>query len=217
MAPNALVERLADIDIFKGADDATLGMLAGRARTFSADAGTTIIDQDDEGGEIFAILEGSVRATLLSPRGQEVSFRDQPAGTAIGLIAAIDGRPRSASIVALERARIAAFDVVAMKDAMARSPAVMDAVLQHLCFLVRQLSDRVFEFTTLVARHRVQAELLRLAETAERDGEGPAVIRPAPTSTLTRMGILGKATGALVIRDVAALAMLVDSARDSGE
>ena len=230
----ALASRLATIDILAAADADTLAELAARSRSVAVDAGATIIDQDDEGHEIYGILDGVVRVTLLSPRGQEVSFRDQPAGTAVGLLAAIDGRPRSASIVAMQPTRIAVFTADALKAAMARSPGVMDAVLQHLAFLVRELSERVFEFSTLVARQRVHAELLRLAEHAERDVEGSLLIRPAPThasiaaristqretvsreiSTLTRMGVIKRRSGALAVCDLEALKTLVASARES--
>jgi hypothetical protein len=55
----------------------------------------------------------------------------------------------------------------------------MLAVMKHLTGQVRSLTDRVFEFSTLAVRNRVQTELLRLA------GEGAvgneAVLSPAPT------------------------------------
>lgn len=232
MDAQALARELGRIDVFRGADDGTLTELARRSRVDTYDEGAGLIDQHDEDTDLFAILTGAVRITLLSPRGQEVSFRDQEAGSAFGLLSAIDGRPRSASAVALVRTRAAVVTGAALKAAMARSPAVMEAVTNHLAFLVRELSERVFEFSTLVARQRVQAELLRLAERAERRDDGSVLIRPAPThaaiatristqretvsremSVLARMGLVERRGNGLLVRDVEALAGLVDSAR----
>jgi hypothetical protein len=109
-------------------------------------------------------------------------------------------------------------------------------VTHHLAFLVRELSERVFEFSTMVARQRVHAELLRLAERAEPVGETGALIRPAPThaaiatristqretvsremSTLARMGLLERRDGALLVRDLGALEALVEAAHEGEE
>jgi hypothetical protein len=58
-------------------------------------------------------------------------------------------------------------------------PSVMLAVLHHLTARIRELTERVFEFSTLAVRNRVHAELVRLAR--EHGGGKQAVIRPAPT------------------------------------
>ncbi len=232
MDAQALARELGQIDVFRGADAETLVELARRSRVDTVEEGAGLIDQHDEDNDLFAILSGAVRITLLSPKGQEVSFRDQEAGSAFGLLSAIDGRPRSASAVALVRTRVAVVGGGVLKAAMARSPAVTEAVTNHLAFLVRELSERVFEFSTLVARQRVQVELLRLAERAERRDDGSALIRPAPThaaiatristqretvsremSMLTRMGLIERRGNGLLVRDVDALAGLVDAAR----
>jgi CRP-like cAMP-binding protein len=119
---------------------------------------------------------------------------------------------------------------------MARSRAVTEAVTHHLAFLVRELSDRIFEFSTMAARQRVHAELLRLCERARAVGETGALIRPAPThaaiatristqretvsremSTLARMGLVERKGGALLVRDVDALQALVEAAHEGEE
>jgi len=228
-----VAQALSRNEVFEGADAATLAELASRCRVQSHRVGTTLIDQHDEDTDLFAVLEGRVRITLLSAKGQEVNFRDQEAGSAFGLLSALDGRPRSASVVALTNTRVAVITGDVLKRTMARSPAVMDAVTHHLAFLVRELSERVFEFSTMVARQRVHAELLRLAERAAPAGETGALIRPAPThaaiatristqretvsremSTLTRLGLVERRPGGLLVRDVGALEALVEAAHE---
>ena len=54
------------------------------------------------------------------------------------------------------------------------------AVMRHVTQLVRRLTDRVFEFSTLVVRGRVQVELLRMIEELPKT-RGELVLAPAPT------------------------------------
>jgi hypothetical protein len=79
-------------------------------------------------------------------------------------------------------------------------------------------------------RHRIHNELLRLAHGGEQD-KGSAIISPAPKHTdiasyigtrreavsrelsyLTRMGLIERQAGRLVIRDVARLAQMAQGA-----
>ena len=114
---------------------------------------------------------------------------------------------------------------------MLEEPSVAIATLHHLAADVRRLSERVFEFSTLVVQNRVHAELLRLAgEAGGRQTE--VVFSPAPSlsdiadristhreavsrelSRLTTIGLLRREGSDLTITNVAKLAKLVDEAR----
>src|SRR5262249_43093541 len=113
-------------------------------------------------------------------QGKDVVFVDLKATMMFGEIAAIDRGPRSASIEALEPCLIASLSSDAFEKLMLREPSVAIAALSHMAAEVRRLSERVFEFSTLVVQNRIQAELLRLAGGAgERHGE--ALLSPAPS------------------------------------
>ena len=105
------------------------------------------------------------------------------------------------------------------------------ATLRHVSAEVRRLSERVFEYSTLVVQNRVHAELISLAgETGKTAGE--AVLSPAPSladiasristhreavsrelSRLISVGLLRREHGSLKITDVAKLAQLVEDAK----
>jgi CRP-like cAMP-binding protein len=63
--------------------------------------------------------------------------------------------------------------------AIASHPQFTMAVLKHLTGQVRVLTTRIFEFSTMAVRHRLRAELLRLAEAAS-NGNDQSVLSPAP-------------------------------------
>src|SRR5690606_18894793 len=109
--------------------------------------------------------------------------------------------------------------------------SVAVATLRHVTAEVRRLSERVFEFSTLLVQNRIQAELLRLAAEGG-SAQGEAVLSPAPSlsdiagrvsthreavsrelSRLTSIGLLRREHGNLRITDVAKLAKLVDQAK----
>ena len=188
-----------------------------------------IIAHDEGGRDVFFVLEGRARVTVFSERGRAVAFRDMEPGDIFGELAAIDGRVRSASVVALETMRAARLSDTAFRDIVKARPTFTWALLEHLSAQVRRLTDRVYEFSTLVVRQRLMRELLRLAEAAER-AEGQALIAPAPThfelaaristhreavsremSALAKRKLIAKSGSSLILRDLHILKALAAS------
>src|SRR5262249_55995524 len=143
------------------------------------DGGKQIVGYQDPSNDVYFLLSGKARAIIHSSKGKDVVFVDLKATMMFGEIAAIDRRPRSASIEALEPCLIASLSSDAFEKLMLREPSVAIAALSHMAAEVRRLSERVFEFSTLVVQNRIQAELLRLAGGAgEPHGEGRAFPGP---------------------------------------
>jgi len=185
--------------------------------------------QADETREVHFIVSGRVRANLYSPDGQDVTFRDMGAGEMFGELAALDPAPRSANIVALAPTTTASLKASEFSLVLRDHPEVAAATFRRLVRLVRSLSDRVYEFSTLAVRNRIQAELLRLARDGKISGN-TARVEPAPTHAeiasriathreavtrelgdLARAGLVERDGTTLVIRDVARLARLVEN------
>jgi CRP-like cAMP-binding protein len=168
---------------------------------------------------------------MYSAEGKAVIFVDLQPGTIFGEIAAIDRKPRSASIEALDPCTIASLSASRFEDLLLREPSVALAALRHVTADVRRLSERVFEFSTLAVQNRIHAELLRLAGEAAQ-GRDTVLLSPAPSlseiadristhreavsreiSRLTAMGLLRREGGKLTITDLEKLAGLVHEAR----
>ena len=97
---------------------------------------------------------------------------------------------------------------------------VGQALIGELVRNVRTLTKRVYEFSTLAVNNRIQAELLRLASLAPREGKSARLI-PPPThadiasrvsthreavtrelNRLSRIGLIKRQPGILIVRDV---------------
>jgi CRP-like cAMP-binding protein len=167
----AFLSRLSD------ADRAALGA-RWSVRNYGRDE--TIIAHDETGRDVFFVLEGRARATLFSIDGRAIAYRDIEPGDIFGELAAIDGRTRSATVVALEATRAARLTEAAFREIVTSRPAVTWALLEHLSAQMRRMTDRIYEYSTLVVRKRLIRELLRLSELAEPSGELVS-ISPSPT------------------------------------
>src|SRR5690606_26757628 len=95
--------------------------------------------------------------------GREVVYASLDAGQCFGELAALDGRPRSASVVAEKPCLLAVMPSEKFVELLRNRVEVTFKVLQHLTSMVRSGDIRIMELSTLAASQRVYSELLRLA------------------------------------------------------
>ncbi len=127
--------------------------------------GAALITQKDPDYGVFFVLSGSARVTYLSKRGREVSFRDIAAGEMFGELSTLDDGVRSAQVIATNNITVAWLARERFVALAYSQPRFADYVMRYLAHLVRLLTERVVEMTTLGVVNRIHAELLRLART----------------------------------------------------
>lgn len=201
-----------------------------RWRRFAADE--QLIDHWADTRDVGFVVEGRVRVLSHSAGGREISFSDIEAGELVGEMSALDGRPRSASVVALTEGALVAFlPARPFQELATAHPELAMAMMLRLCDKLRGATDRIMELSTLGANNRVHAELLRLAKRGKRQGLA-AIIAPIPVhsdiaarvsttretvarvlSDLTRDGLVERRPDALVVCDLGRLEMLVEDVR----
>lgn len=151
-----------------------------RLRTVRVRRGQTLLGRGARSTDVYFVLEGLLGVVLYSSQGREVILRSLGPGDTFGELSAIDGLPRSASVVAETDARAAALRREDFLICVGSSPAAAMWLARLLAGKVRGMTDKVFELSALNVRARVHCELLRLARDAEvRNGE--ARLTPAPT------------------------------------
>ncbi len=188
-------------------------LAAGEVVRFKKNA--MLISHLDENCDVFITLNGRAAATVYSYDGKMVAYRTIEAGAIFGELSAIDGEPRSASIEALTMLEVVRLSPDAFSRLIDDELDFTRALMRHLARQARTMTDRIYEFSTMVARSRLAAELLRLAAAGTGD-----VISPAPThhelasrisshreavsremSQFAREGLLQKIDGQLEILD----------------
>lgn len=224
---------LRRIALFEGLGDACLDSIAAACDWRTVEARRPLFTRASDGGEVYFLVSGRARITTYSASGREVAFRDCEPGEHFGDLSALDGQPRSADVVTLEPSLLACLSPQAFLELLRREPAVAMRMMRNLTRLVRRLTERVIDLSTLGVHTRLHTELLRLAQEAGVAADYSARIAPAPPhaalaskistnreqvtrelGTLTRRGVLkkeGKHT--LVVTDVRALEALVAAVR----
>ena len=225
---------LKNVQLLQGLPQSTLEDLARQCRWRRYRAGEQIISRDAVDTDVYLIVAGHIRVTAFSAAGREVFFCDMRKGQWFGDFAAIDGLSRCADVLAVEDTLVAAMSPTLFRRLVHESTDVCDRVLRRLVNSVRELTDRVYEFSTLGVQNRVHAELLRLAREAGIT-DNTATIDPAPKhsdmaahistyreqvtrelSALAKQGLVRRAGGALVVTDVARLERIVNEVRRAG-
>lgn len=211
---------LRNIDLLQGLPPERLDAIARQCAWRSYEPMQHIVSREAEDRDLYLLVAGSVRVTTYSAAGREVSFRDLAAGACFGEVAALDELPRSADVVALSATLVAALPPAAFRALLREEWLVAERVLLRLAGLVRLLTDRVLDVSTLSVQSRIYAELLRLARAAGVAANRARIV-PAPKhaaiasqvstyreqvtrelSALAKAGILAKDGGALLVRDV---------------
>ena len=205
-----------------------LADLAGRCTWRRFEPGQAIVSRHAAGGDVHLIVDGRVRIHVYSADGREVLFTHIQEGGIVGDVAAVDGGLRTTDAHASSRVLSASLPAPDFRQLLRDEPRVEERYVRHLLGLVRSLTDRVIELSTLGVQNRIRSEMLRLARAAADEDAGSARLLPAPRhadlaaqlgttreqvtrelSALTRDGLLQKRGGALLVTDLQRLEQLV--------
>lgn len=222
---------LAGIGLLESLPADSLRDLEQRCRWHRYKAHDQIIDRESESRDIYFVVSGRVRIVNYSLSGREITLEDLEPGSYFGELSALDGQPRSATVIALTETMAASLSPNAFLSLLRRFPDVALIVMQSLAGVVRTATDRIMDLSTLGAHNRVQAEILREARPTLAD-DNTALIQPVPfhadiasrVSTtretvarvlgdLTRQDIIKRQGNSLVILDFAELERIVEHFR----
>lgn len=126
--------------------------------------GETVVRQGEPGDAVYVVASGSLVAQRLGRNGERRALVVIEAPGSFGELALLDGRPRSATIEALEDSELLAVGRSDFLGVLARDPRLVDGLLRELGQMVRRLSDQLADESLLDLPARVAKTLLRLAE-----------------------------------------------------
>ena len=170
---------LSAVEIFNDLSFNDRKMIADKCRGLQFAEGEIILAHDDTGSDVYFIISGKVRVAIYTVSGKEISFGEQVAGEMFGEISAMDKKSRSAYVISLDNTMLAAMSAENFLWVLQLYPSVMSRTFTRLARMVRLLSRRIVEFSSLDVRNRLHAELLRLAW-KNMDNANTATISPAP-------------------------------------
>ncbi len=171
MNRDTVEETLRTTQVFGALDPTALADLAAVCvpRSFRRDQ--FLCYQGDPGDSLFVLVDGLVKITVASERGDEMVLATLGAGEVLGELSVIDPGPRSASAVAVQPTTTLVINRTALLTAMQQSPALLDALLHTLGAMVRRLTEQATDLVFLDLGGRI-AKLL--VQQAERQSEDPS-------------------------------------------
>jgi len=225
--------QLSSIPLFERISSESVKKIERQAKRLSYAKGQEIIARSQELSDVFILVQGIARVLVFSANGKAVGFRRINSGDLFGEFAAIDGDRRSASVEAVTGCVVLSMSSSFFRELMESDPVFMNAVLNHLVGMLRALTSRIVEFSTLAVKNRIHSEIVRMARDT-KDGKGAYLINPAPThseiaqristhreavsreiSRLKQLGIIERRGRVLAVMNLERLERMVDEA--SGE
>ena len=155
-APTA--DALARFELFRDLPSEALSALSRRCQWRRYHAHQIILGYQDDSREVFFVVRGQVRVTFFS-EAAGVSFRDLPAGEMFGELSAIDGLPRSCTVVALADTMVAVMTASLLWDLL-RAHGSGECVYPRTAHPPGALAVRARDRIEHPVRKRIQAELL---------------------------------------------------------
>ena len=122
-----------------------------------------LLSEGDSTDSFYVIVAGRVRIYASDPDGHEVVFGTQGPGEYFGEMV-LDGGPRSASVITLEKSRFLVVPTPQLRELIAANPEFALNMMKKLITRVRALTASVKSLALMDVYGRVARLLLELAE-----------------------------------------------------
>ena len=137
------VELLARLPLFENCTRKELGDIASIMSEADRPAGTLLTREGQDGGLMFVLLEGRADVVAGDPNGSSAPkvigrLKD---GDVVGELSLIDGKARSATVVAKTQVHVLQLVADDFQVLVQRSPKFRKALLQSLSIRVREMDE----------------------------------------------------------------------------
>ena len=158
------MDDIAERPFLHGLDADDRVALEARARTRTYPKGATLFFEGDHTTDVFVMVSGQAKVVVTAKDGREVLLAIRDDGEIIGELSAIDGTPRSASVVAIDECTVLILTVAEFDALLDERPGIARYLLRAMAARLRQTSARQLELGVDDALSRVCRRLVEMAE-----------------------------------------------------
>jgi len=162
---------VANLPLFAGLDVAELDAILSEARTARYAKNAAVFEQGEDAHSFFVLLHGHVRASKMTPAGEQVVVRYVAPGEIFGVAKAIGLTRYPATAIAVDDSVALVWPSAAWPRLVTQHPALANNALQTVGARLQETHTRVIEMSTQQVERRVAHALLRLAKQAGRKVE----------------------------------------------
>ena len=152
----------------QGISDAFTRQLAGLGRVRAYPKNTVFITEGDSSDSVFVILSGRVKVFISDSEGHEMILDTQGPGEYVGEMA-LDGKPRSASVMTLEQSTFSVVGREPVREAIRQNPDFALEMISRIIDRARIATSSVKDLALLDVYGRVARLLLNMA--SEQNGK----------------------------------------------
>ena len=185
-------DALAACRLFAGLDERTLDLLTAALRSRKYRRDEVIFHAEDPGDSLYIVASGSVKITVSADDGTEPAILTTigPGGF-FGELALLDGAPRSATAVAMDRVETMVLRRQAFDRLVDSEPGLRHALLASLAAEIRRLTAQVEDLHFLDLPGRLARHLLREISADGSHEPGGEVRLPWPYTQGELAGMIG--------------------------
>ena len=176
MSKAVIKEKLSAVPLFSTLSDPQLDSLSSATRSVPFLKGARVFEEGAPADCCYVLVSGRAKVTLESEDGVEIVLSEVAPGDLVGEVALLDGFPRSAALVAMERCYFLRIPAPAL-DALRSTVAFERKLVAHAMATLRDTTERVLRFSTGPSIIRVVWCLWRIARREGRR-DGKAMIIP---------------------------------------
>ena len=212
---NDRIEILRRVPVFNELTDEVLARLAPRLEQKSLAAGEILFRLGDPGNTLYIIDHGRLEV-FLEISGNRLTLNEMGPGQSVGEMAVIDGKPRSANVIALEETSVWCLDHQSFTDALLQQPPMTTVVLTDVAANLRfanTVIEKAAEWSRSVAAADYAEAMAALQETESGDAERFASFLRAFSSMVTEV----QAREEAYQREVQELRIIIDEEKRDRE
>ncbi len=175
------ISLLRQVPLFEGLDDEQLDAIALVTITRRFDKHQVIILAEEEGDALFIISSGQVKVSIVSEDGREVILSLLGTGSVFGELSLLDGKPRSANVVATENTDLYMLRRSDFLQLVYKVPQIAVGLLAELAARLRKTDRKIGGLALLDVTSRISETLLQLADEHGTETDDGVLLKGRPT------------------------------------
>ncbi len=163
-----LTDYLKNIPLFKHLKDAQLKEVAARCKNARYRKGDTVFQKTDLGTDLYIVNSGKLKAVLIDEEGGEIVLAQFEKGAFFGELSLLDGRGRSATIVAEQDSELSVLKQDMFLDLLYKDPRISVELMATLVDRLRKADEMIESLAFLEVGERLIRSLLEQSKPAKR-------------------------------------------------
>ncbi|MES2824187.1 MAG: Crp/Fnr family transcriptional regulator [Pseudomonadota bacterium] len=159
---------LENVSLFAGVPPHYLAQLEKLSVLRKYPKNTILVSEGDESTHLYIVRKGTASAYLNNDDGRQVNLNYMQEGDYFGELSLLDGKPRSASVIAITDCEIILISKTNFNELLRKDPEFALLLLTELTRRVRELTDSVKDMALLDVYGRVSSALEKLCDENKR-------------------------------------------------